>query len=98
MQFHPDKAVNDAEREEFHTIMQEINAEHKEVLVLLKYSALDKQKETIKENTEEPKSNIVKNFVSIFNLTDEQKDYFINQGRQALTMLYDNIIENNLRK
>ena len=98
-QYHPDKAVNDTEREQFHSIMQEINAEHKEVLVLLKYNALDKPKiQQIKEHKENIKPNIVKNFVSIFNLTDEQKDYFINQCRNALTTFYDNIIENNFKK
>jgi hypothetical protein len=33
--YHSDKAFNDAERESFHSIMQEINAGHQEVLVLL---------------------------------------------------------------
>ena len=98
-QYHPDKAVNDTEKELFHIIMQEINAEHQEVLVLLKYDALSKPKtEQIKENKEIEKQNIIKNIVSFFGLTEEQKHYFINQGREVLTTFYDNIIENNLRK
>jgi hypothetical protein len=100
--YHPDKATNDAGREQFHIIMQEINAEHKEVLVLLKYRALEKtkpEKETkyiVVEETEKP--SFLKNIISVFNLTDEQKNYFINQGREALTTLYDNIVENNLKR
>jgi hypothetical protein len=100
--YHPDRATNDAEREQFHIIMQEINAEHKEVLVLLKYRALEKtkpEKETeyvVIEKTEKP--SFLKNIISVFNLTDEQKSYFINQGREALTTLYDNIVENNLKR
>jgi curved DNA-binding protein CbpA len=100
--YHPDKAVNDAEREHFHSIMSEINAEHQEVLVLLKYRAFEKQKiEVVKENIVVEKistSNFLKNITSVFNLTDAQKDYFIRQGRDALTTLYDNIIENNFKR
>ena len=98
--YHPDKAVNTTERELFHSIMTEINAEHKEVLVLLKYNALEKNKiKIIKEKEYEivKQPNFIKNIFSAFNLTDEQKQYFIKQGRNALTTLYDNIIENNLK-
>jgi hypothetical protein len=100
--YHPDKATNDTEQERFHSIMHEINAEHQEVLILLKYSALEKQKfekhieYVVVEKIE--KSKFVKNIASVFNLTDAQKDYFIKQGRDALTTLYDNLVENNLRK
>jgi curved DNA-binding protein CbpA len=81
--YHLDKAVNDAEREDFHKIMQEINAEHQEVLVLLKYRAFDKQKiEILEENIVIEKPNFLKNIVSVFELTDEQKKYFIKQGRE----------------
>ena len=102
-QYHPDKAVNDTEKELFHIIMQEINAEHQEVLVLLKYNALSNNKntQTLKDNIapeQNEKQNIIKNIVSFFGLTEEQEHYFINQGREVLTTFYDNIIENNLRK
>ena len=98
-QYHPDMAVNDAEKERFHLIMQDINAEHQDVLTLLKYNAFEKQKiEKIKEIIEVEKPNFLKNIVSIFNLTDTQKEYFINQGRDILTTFYDNFVENNLRK
>ena len=98
--YHPDKAVNDAEREHFNEIMKDINAEHKEVLVLLKYNALEKTKIEIKNEYKIVKQppTFLKNIASVFNLTDEQKQYFINQGRNVLTTFYDNIIENNLKK
>jgi curved DNA-binding protein CbpA len=99
--YHPDKAVNDAEREDFHKIMQEINSEHQEVLVLLKYRAFEKPKiEVLEENIVVEKisnSNFLKNITSVFNLTDAQKDYFIRQGREMLTIFYDNVVENNLK-
>ena len=94
------KSINSDEQELFHTIMQEINAEHKDVLTLLKYNALEKPKATQKKTEIEysDKPNFLKNIVSVFGLTDEQKQYFITQGRNAITTLYDNIVENNLRK
>ena len=98
-QYHPDKAVNSEEQELFHSIMQEINAEHKDVLTLLKYNALEKKTEPKKTEikySEHP--NFLKNIASVFGLTEEQKQYFIAQGRNALTTFYDNIVENNLRK
>ena len=76
--------------------MQDVNAEHKDVLTLLKYNALEKPKtETkIKEVIVKETPNFFKNFVSVFGLTDAQKNHFINQGREVLNTFYDNIIEN----
>jgi hypothetical protein len=107
MKYHPDKAKSEADRKRFHTMMQEINEEHKEVLVLLKYKALEQTKPTKTPEPSEPTEtaelhyrspSIFKNIVSVFELTPEQKNNLINQGRDILTTLYDNIVQNNFKK
>jgi hypothetical protein len=70
----------------------------------MKYKALEKNKTetetTTKETTElhHRSPSILKNIASVFELTTEQKNNLINQGRDILTTLYDNIVQNNIKK
>ena len=95
--YHPDMSVNSEEKELFTSIMQEINSEHREVLVLLKYDALSRDKTAIQTENAEQKygQNVLKNIASFFNFTDKQKQYFIDMGRIAMLTFYDNVIKNN---
>lgn len=99
-EFHPDKATSDAEREEFNRIMQEINAEHQEVLVLIRHGFFAKK--TSDDSEQRPKIS-VKNGVfdglnkvaAAFQFTDAQKQQLVDRGREALNFAFDAFVENN---
>jgi DnaJ-class molecular chaperone len=101
--YHPDKATSEAEQKHFTEIMKEVNAEHQEVLVLLKHRAFDtveaKQKEhTVKEKNYTKKSDFVSGITSLFALTNAQKKELAEQGKNIVNTLIDSLVQNNLRK
>jgi hypothetical protein len=106
----PDLANSASELEELNRMMQEINEEHHEVLILLKYKALEKaeSKQKVKkeaqsdvETAPKPARNIVKSVlqdaISLLKLTPQQKQQLANRGKDALNFLYDSVVENNLK-
>jgi hypothetical protein len=96
--YHPDLAVSDEERICFNSIMQEINAEHQEVLVLLKYKKFEPIP-TIEEVVVEENSpaSFLEQIASIFTLTTKQKEHLVLQGKHTLNFIYDAVVENNLK-
>ena len=89
--YHPDKAKDDADREHFHKIMQEINAEHQEILVLLKYEALRPNREKNKDT--KPK-NAIKDTINLFKLNEKQQNELFNKGRDIWNFVYESVVEN----
>jgi DnaJ-class molecular chaperone len=97
--YHPDKASNDGEREEFGRIMQAINAEHQDILVLLRYNAFERteQKPVNDVNKEYKRQNVFQHFASMLQFTPEQKSNFAKQGKQLLNDVFDAFIENKVK-
>ena len=81
---------------------KEVNAEHQEVLVLLKHKAFDtvetKSKEGRKHYTPTEKSNFVSGFTSLFALTNAQKKELAEQGKNIVNTLIDSLVMNNLKR
>ena len=100
--YHPDKATSEFEQNKFTEIMKEVNAEHQEVLVLLKHRAFDtvetKSKEGRKHYTPTEKSNFVSGFTSLFSLTNAQKKELAEQGKNIVNTLIDSLVQNNLKR
>jgi DnaJ-class molecular chaperone len=98
--YHPDCATSDYETEKFTEIMKEINAEHQEVLVLLKHKAFDtvQVKATVKEKNYSQSSGFIDGFASLFQLTNQQKKELAEQGKSIVNSLIDSFIQNNLRR
>ena len=94
--YHPDNANSDDEAHDFTEIMKEINAEHQEVLVLLKHKAfatVEAKQKTISQAAE-----FVSGFASMFNLTNQQKQELAQQGKNIVNTLIDSILQNNLKR
>jgi hypothetical protein len=86
----------DEERLCFNMIMQEINAEHQEVLVLLKYKAFEKFPPLDdKPITENASVSVFEQIAGAFTLTKEQKEHLVMQGKHTLNYIYDAVVENN---
>jgi len=97
--FHPDNANSDDEINQFTDIMKEVNAEHQEVLVLLKYKAfatVEAKQEKTKPNVQT--SDFVRNVVSLFTLTNEQKQELGEHSKNFLNTLIDSFVQNNLKR
>jgi DnaJ-class molecular chaperone len=97
--FHPDNANSDDEINQFTDIMKEVNAEHQEVLVLLKHKAfatVDAKQEKTKPNVQT--SDFVRNIVSLFALTNEQKQELGEHSKNFLNTLIDSFVQNNLKR
>jgi curved DNA-binding protein CbpA len=97
--YHPDKATSDYEQNKFNDIMKEINAEHQEVLVLLKHKAFDTAEAKPKEQTgrKHYAPTFVSGFTSLFALTNAQKKNLAEQGKNFVNTFIDSLVQNNLR-
>jgi dGTP triphosphohydrolase len=100
--YHPDNATSDEEVNYFTEIMKNINAEHQEVLVLLKYKAFATATAKLKEEPNfSQASKVVSSFASLaslFVLTNQQKQELANQGKNIVNTLIDAFVQNNLRR
>ena len=97
--YHPDKATSEYELNKFTEIMKEVNAEHQEVLVLLKHKAFDTVTTSTKErNNYSQKSDFMDGFASVFSLKNEQKKELANQAKNIVNTLIDSLVQNNLRR
>jgi DnaJ-class molecular chaperone len=97
--YHPDNANSDEELNIFTDIMKEINAEHQEVLVLLKHKAFD----TVEAKQEKTKTNLqssdfVHSFTSLFALTNEQKQELGEHNKNFINTLINSFVQNNLKR
>jgi hypothetical protein len=82
--YHPDNATSEAELQEFTEIMKEVNAEHQEVLVLLKHKALLVNEQSTNAALKE---NFMQGLSSLFNLTNAQKQELAQQGKNFVNTL-----------
>jgi transposase-like protein len=98
--YNPDNAVSDDELQSFTEIMKEINAEHQEVLVLLKHKAFapiaTETKPKVKTNSQV--NSFVNGVASFFHLTNEQKQELGQQSKNMINTLIDSLVQNNLKK
>jgi regulator of sigma D len=96
--YHPDKAKGDAEYERLTMIMRDINEEHKEMLVLLKYKSLntDCEEEIIEEIPQ--KRSIGERLQETFNLSDEQVSSLAEQGKTMFLSFMSAVIDSNLKR
>ena len=83
--YHPDKAKNDEEREQFHLIMTEIGKEHSDLLVLINYNRLQPLRESNRDTKKANKKSFVKEGVKetikLFALNNNQQAELINKGK-----------------
>ena len=94
--YHPDNATSDYEVNKFTEIMKEINAEHQEVLVLLKHKAFVTVEEKPKIHSQE--SEFANRFSSFFQLTNQQKQDLANQGKAIFSTLIDALVQNTFKR
>ena len=96
--YHPDKAKSEDEKENFHTIMQDINREYQDILVLIKYQALNSNRKSKNNKNLSGNKNIVqetiKETINLLKLKEEQQDILINKGKDALNFLYESWVGN----
>ena len=97
--YHPDKATSDFELNKFTEIMKEVNAEHQEVLVLLKHRAFDTVRtKTTETQNHSQKSDFIGGFASVFRLKNEQKKELGEQAKNIVNTLIDSLVQNNFVK
>jgi DnaJ-class molecular chaperone len=97
--YHPDNANSDDELNNFTETMKEVNAEHQEVLVLLKHKAfatVEAKQEKTKNNLQT--SDFVRGVTSLFALTNEQKQVLGEHSKNFVNTLIDSFVQNNLKK